>query len=206
MYMRLFRPLKIAGWLYPEALFRIKTSEKLLCLTFDDGPCPESTPILLETLKKHNIEAVFFCTGRGAENYPDLIGKIKSEGHLIGNHGYSHLNGWGTSVKQYVADVERAAGLTSSELFRPPYGRLRLRQYVQLKGNYKIVFWDIMPYDFDNSLSSENSLEVVLRKLRTGSIIVLHDHPNSTAFSFLSQFILNAESQGYRFCPPGKMR
>ena len=131
--MRFFRPCFVAGWIYPEALFRIKTTEKLLYLTFDDGPDPESTPVLLEILEKHNIKVIFFCNGRAAEKYPELIGQIKSQGHLIGNHGYNHLDGWRTSTEKYIADVENAAGFTSSDLFRPPYGRLSLGQYRKLK-------------------------------------------------------------------------
>jgi peptidoglycan/xylan/chitin deacetylase (PgdA/CDA1 family) len=97
--MRLFRPCFIAGWLYPEAIFRIRTTEKLLCLTFDDGPDPGSTPQLLDILDKYNIKSLFFCDGRAAEKYPDLIKRMISRGHIIGNHGYSHLDGWRTSLK-----------------------------------------------------------------------------------------------------------
>ena len=87
--MRFFRPCFIAGWLYPEAIFRMKTDEKLLCLTFDDGPDPDSTPELLDLLERHNIKGIFFCDGRAAEKYPELIDLIISNGHLTGNHGYS---------------------------------------------------------------------------------------------------------------------
>ena len=200
--MRLFRPSFIGGCLYPSALFRIKTTEKLLCLTFDDGPDPESSPRLLDILDKYKVKALFFCDGRAAEKYPDLIDLIKSEGHLIGNHGYNHLNGWNTSPGIYVADVENASLLTSSYLFRPPYGRLRLSQYRRLKQKYRIVFWDIMPYDFDISFSSENSIKVLLKKLRPGSVIVLHDQPWSTLIPVLDQFIETAIQRGYRFILP----
>ena len=200
--MRLFRPGFIGGCLYPEALFRIKTTEKLICLTFDDGPDPVSSPQLLDILGKYDVKALFFCDGRAAENYPYLIELIKSKGHLIGNHGYSHLNGWKTSVKRYIADVENAAGYTSSYLFRPPYGHLRLGQYRKLKERYKIVFWDIMPYDFDKSFSSEDSLKVLLRKLRPGSVIVLHDQPQSTIIPVLHKVIETAIQRGYRFVLP----
>ena len=146
-----------------------------MCLTFDDGPDPDSTPQLLDILDKHDIKALFFCDGRAAEKYPDLINRMISKGHIIGNHGYNHLNGWKTSLKKYIADVVNAAPYTSSGLFRPPYGRLRFNQYRELKEKYKIVFWDIMPYDFDRSFGSGNSLRVLKKKLRRGSIIVLHD-------------------------------
>jgi len=197
--MRLFRPGFFACCLYPEAIFRIRTTEKLLCLTFDDGPNPDSTPQLLEVLDEFNIKAVFFCDGRAAEKYPDLISHITSKGHLIGNHGYNHLNGWKTSTEKYIADIEKAAPTISGSLFRPPYGSLRLGQYRKLKKRYKIVFWDIIPYDFDASFGSEKSLQVLKNKIRPGSVIVLHDNPNSAAINILEEFFAYAVDEGYRF-------
>jgi len=197
--MRLFRPCFIAGCLYPDAIFRIKTSEKLLCLTFDDGPDPDSTPQLLDILDKHNIKALFFCDGRVAEKYPDLINRMISKGHITGNHGYNHLNGWTTSLKKYIADVAKAAPYTSFRLFRPPYGRLRFDQYIKLKEKYKIVLWDIMPYDFDTSFGSENSLRILKNKIRTGSIIVLHDTSHSSANTIIDEFLTFSVNSGYRF-------
>jgi len=103
--MRLFRPCFIAGWIFPEAMFRIGTDEKIISLTFDDGPDPASTPVLLDLLGRHNIKALFFCNGRNAENHPSLMQRILSEGHIAGNHTWSHLNGWTSSVKNYLDDV-----------------------------------------------------------------------------------------------------
>jgi peptidoglycan-N-acetylglucosamine deacetylase len=197
--MRLFRSGFFADCLYPEAIFRIKTTEKLLCLTFDDGPHPNSTPLILEILDKYNIKAVFFCDGRSAKEYPDLINQITSKGHIIGNHGYNHLNGWRTSTEKYIDDIGKAATNTSASLFRPPYGRLRLGQYRRLKKNYKIVFWDLMPYDFDTSFGSEDSLEILKSMIRPGSVIVLHDKPNSATIAILKEFLAFAVDEGYRF-------
>lgn len=197
--MRLFRPCFFARYLYPEAIFRIKTTEKLLCLSFDDGPDPDSTPQLLDILDLYNIKTLFFCTGKLAEKYPHLIKQIISRGHVIGNHSYNHLNGWKTSTETYIADIKRADTSTSGNLFRPPFGRLRLDQYRKLKINYKMVFWDLMPYDFDISFGSENSLNVLKSKIRPGSIIVLHDNPNSAAITILKDFLTFAVDKGFRF-------
>lgn len=197
--MRLFRPGFFVCWLYPEAIFRIKTTEKLLCLTFDDGPNPDSTPQILDILDLYNIKAMFFCDGKAAEKYPDLINQIISKGHVIGNHGYNHLNGWKTSTEKYIADIEKAAAYTSGSLFRPPYGRLRFWQYCKLKRKYKIVFWDIMPYDFDASFGNEKSLQVLKYKIRPGSVILLHDNPNSAAIKILVEFLAFAVDEGYSF-------
>jgi len=197
--MRLFRPCFIAGWLYPDAIFRIRTTEKILCLTFDDGPDPDSTPQLLDILNKYEIKALFFCNGRASEKYPDLIKEMISKGHIIGNHGYNHLNGWITSLNRYVADIMLPASHTSSGLFRPPYGRLRFDQYRKLRKTHKIVFWDIMPYDFDTSFGSENSMRILKSKIRPGSIIVLHDTSHSSANTILDEFLTFSVSSGYRF-------
>lgn len=196
--MRLFRPF-FAQCLYPDAIFRIKTTEKLLYLTFDDGPDPDSTPQLLDILDLYNIKTQFFCNGRAALKYPDLVNKIKVGGHKAGNHGYGHLDGWLTTTKRYIDDISEAAPYTSYDLFRPPYGRLRFAQYRKLKRNYKIVFWDLMPYDFDISFGSENSLRILKSKIRPGSIIVLHDTPNSNANKILDEFITFSLKEGYSF-------
>ena len=197
--MRLFRPFYLSGWIYPGVVYRIKTTEKLLCLTFDDGPDPGSTPYLLEVLEIYGVKAIFFCNGRSSERYPDLIEKIISSGHIVGNHGYDHPDGWKTSLKKYIADIENSATFTSANLFRPPYGRLSPFQYLKLKKTYSIFLWDVMPYDFDTSFGADNCLRVLKKKIRPGSIIVLHDHANSMAKSVIKDFIEFAIHGGYRF-------
>lgn len=197
--MRLFRPGFLVSLLFPEALFRLSTSERLLCLTFDDGPDPESTPSLLDLLALHQIKAIFFCDGRAAEKFPDLLTRIKEEGHIVGNHGYSHLNGWGTSHRNYIEDIRRASQFTSSKLFRPPFGKIKHNQYSTLKESMRIVFWDIMPYDFDPGYGTKKSLKILKRKIRPGSIIVLHDNARSTSLEFIEDFILFARHKGFRF-------
>jgi peptidoglycan-N-acetylglucosamine deacetylase len=200
--MRLFKPCFIARWLYPDAIFRIKTTEKLLYLTFDDGPSPDSTPQLLDILDKHSVKALFFCNGKAAEKYPDLITLMISKGHVIGNHGYNHPDGWKTTWKKYAGDVKHAAHFISSFLFRPPYGRIRIKQYRKVSETYKIVLWDLMPYDFDTSFGSANSLRILKNKIRPGSIIVLHDTPDSCAHKLLDEYITFSISSGFRFGLP----
>jgi peptidoglycan-N-acetylglucosamine deacetylase len=196
--MRLFRPVFFARWLYPEAIFRVRTTSNVLYLTFDDGPDPVSTPRLLGVLKMHDIRALFFCDGRAAEKFPDLITRMRNEGHLIGNHGYCHFDGWYTDTDKYINDVTRASVFTSDKIFRPPYGRLTNKQMRLLK-SYKIAFWDTMAYDFDATFGSTKSLNVLKKRKRPGSIIVLHDKASSCANDILDEFITSSIASGYRF-------
>lgn len=204
--MRLFRPGFIIRHLYPEALFRVKTTDKVIYLTFDDGPDPVSTPLLLSVLAKNQIRALFFCTGEAAERHPDLIEKIVNDGHLTGNHGHKHLKGWYTTTSGYLADIEKSALVTSRVFFRPPYGSISPFQYFKIKDHYKIVFWDIMPYDFDSLFGGRRSLQVLNRMIRPGSVIVLHDRPGSCVLSFIEDFIQSAATLGYRFGEPGDLK
>lgn len=202
--MRLFRPSLFAVSFFPEAFFREKTNEKVLYLTFDDGPDIKSTSVILNILEKHKVRAVFFCSGKAASENPDLMNRIKSEGHLIGNHGYDHLNGLRTSEKKYLADIQLAEQFTSVSLFRPPYGRLRVNQYKALIKKYRIIMWDIMPYDFDINFGRERSLLILKKKIRPGSVIVLHDTSRSCATTILTDFLEFAENEGFRFMLPEK--
>jgi peptidoglycan-N-acetylglucosamine deacetylase len=197
--MRLFRPGFLAACLYPETIFRIKTTEKVLYLTFDDGPDQGSTPQLLDILSRYNINALFFCSGYAAEMNPALLKLLRSEGHLIGNHGYNHLDGWRTDPVTYNSDLIRASCFTSAKIFRPPFGRLSFKQRRKVLESYKIILWDIMAYDFDISFGRDKSLRVLKEKIRPGSIIVLHDKVSSCANSILEEFIVFARDQGYRF-------
>jgi peptidoglycan/xylan/chitin deacetylase (PgdA/CDA1 family) len=196
--MRLFRPFFVLRLIYPEAIFRVTTTKEL-CLTFDDGPDPDTTPHILEILEGSNVKAVFFCSGKEAEKFPELVNLIVSKGHIIGNHGYNHLSGRKTNVSAYIENAERAEEFTSTGLFRPSYGRIRPAQYHALIKKYRIVFWDLMPYDFDEKMDSERVLNMLKKKIRPGSVIVLHDKTSSSCLSFLAEFIKYAENIGYKF-------
>lgn len=197
--MRQYRPFFLIRKIFAKAIFRIPTEEKVLCLTFDDGPHPESTVEILNILGKYQVKAMFFLTGANAGNYPHIKDMITAAGHGIGNHGYRHISGWRTSAAKYEENVSRAAPLVPSGFYRPPYGRLTLRQYHRLIRGYIVVFWDLMPYDFSGSQSAANCLKILRKKIRPGSIIVLHDSPDSKATGFLAGFIEYAAGEGYRF-------
>ena len=200
--MRFFRPLLPARWLFREGHFRIKGKEKCVCLSFDDGPDPAVTPKILSILDKYKVKAIFFCKGSEAEKYPSLVEEIRSRGHLVGNHTYSHLKGITTSLDDYIRDVERASLSTSDSLLRPPYGKLKIRQYKKLLEKYDIFFWDVMPYDFDTSLSPQQVLNIALKKVRKGSIIVLHDRKGTTAPFILDELLSALIAKGYKISLP----
>lgn len=204
--MRFFRPPFLLRALSHGALFRVRGAEGRLFLTFDDGPDPVSTPLILDSLSNLGIKACFFCSGSRAELYPDLVSRIKSEGHLVGNHGFRHLNGWLTATEEYVADIKRADSFTSSDLLRPPYGKLSPSQFYVLKADYNIVFWDLMPYDFDKKLSLTDQMQILRKKIRPGSIIVMHDSMESTAAALLPALAAAALEKGYSFGDPSLLR
>lgn len=185
--------------IYPGAIFRIPEKGKKLYLTFDDGPDPASTPQILDILNSHDVTATFFCTGSKVIRSPGLFARIASGGHIIGNHGFSHLNGLKTPIRTYCADIFKGRDVTQSNLFRPPYGRLRVRQYRILERTMRIVFWDIMPYDFDKKMHPETSFAILSARVRPGSVIVLHDKAESSALVYLDRFIRSSIDKGYTF-------
>jgi peptidoglycan/xylan/chitin deacetylase (PgdA/CDA1 family) len=200
--MRLVRPFFIIPFVYREALFRIKTPEKVLFLSFDDGPYPDTTPRIIEILGNYNIKALFFCTGTLAEAGQEIVTVIRSGGHLVGNHGYDHLSGFRTPPDMYYNNVQAAAAFTSEKIFRPPYGQITPSQFKMISRSYKIVFWDVMAYDFDLEFGWEKSFDLLKRMIRNGSIIVFHDKPASSVLLILERFIEHAISKGFRFDLP----
>lgn len=160
---------------YPECWWKVNTSTKTIYLTFDDGPIPEITPFVLAQLKQWNAKATFFCIGKNVTANPEIFKQIKEDGHVIGNHTYEHLNGWKTTNKQYFENIEKCAAVVASKLFRPPYGKLKLSQYRQLKKRYRIVMWDVLSFDFDANTSPQQVLKNVLQNTEAGSIVVMHD-------------------------------
>lgn len=163
--------------LYPSLIWRMPRDQKRIFLTFDDGPIPDVTPWVLNTLKRYGIKATFFCVGANIEKNPDIFKRMLDEGHQVANHTYNHISGWQHGIDTYLENVERCEHLTGSLLFRPPYGRGKRNQYKALKKRgYRIVMWDVLSGDFDMKLSNEKCLNGVLKYTRNGSIIVFHDN------------------------------
>jgi len=201
--------VKTPWWLkkiYSSYVWSIDTKEKILYLSFDDGPHAVATPFVLDELKKHQAKATFFCIGKNVVVEPAIYKRILDEGHTVGNHTYSHLNGWKTKDDVYLDDVREAGKFIDSIMFRPPYGRIKSFQAKNIKSvlsrrNVKIIMWDIISGDFDNTLNGNQCLQNVILNAKSGSIVVFHD--SEKAFSRL-QFVLPAVLQffgekGYRF-------
>jgi len=162
-------------YFFPSLTWRINTKEKNIYLTFDDGPHPEITPWVLETLKKFDAHATFFCVGQNVKNHPEIFRRIIESNHSVGNHTMNHLNGWKTSDDVYRADILECKKLIPSKLFRPPYGKIKNSQSRKLKNEFNIYMWDVLSKDYDSTLTGEECYQRVIRKTNKGSIIVFHD-------------------------------
>lgn len=197
----LARPPALLRKLYPEALWRMKQSEKKIYLTFDDGPVPGATPEALSILKKHGVKASFFCVGENVGKHPEIYKQLLAEGHTVGNHTAHHADGWVTTSLKYLREVQECASLVHSELFRPPYGRMRRSQYKAIRRKYKVVMWDVLTCDFDQSLAREHVLEISLMYSRPGSIVVFHDSEKALRNMqwVLPRYIEEMKAQGYEF-------
>ena len=184
-----FNWVKTNKWIkkiFNNLVWDIPNSDKKIYLTFDDGPIPEVTEWVLDILKSKEIKATFFCIGDNIQKYPEVYKRILAEGHQTGNHTFNHLNGWKTETNHYIDNFKLcetehlklpiAIGTEHSFLFRPPYGKIKPSQSKAIRQlGYKIIMWDVLSYDFDQSISVEKCLENVISNTEQGSIIVFHD-------------------------------
>lgn len=190
--------------LYPDYVWHIKEGEKKLYLSFDDGPHPVITPFVLDCLAQYNAKATFFCIGKNVQKYPEVYKRIIDSGHATGNHTQHHLNGWRSGDEEYIRSIREASTLIDTNLFRPPYGRIRKSQarlLKQLNPGVKIIMWNILSGDWDENLKPEICLKRLLRKTRTGDIIVFHDTDKAFArLEFcLPKLLRHFSKQGYQF-------
>ncbi len=212
----MYYPFKIPYFIqriFPRYLWRVTGTEKVIYLTFDDGPNPIITPWILTLLKEYRAQATFFCLGKKMEVAPQLTQDIVDQGHRLANHTYSHLKAYVTQDTAYLADVEKATKLikkikplnpekTEPVLFRPPYGKIKNSQAKKLidKG-YRIVMWEVLSGDFDPDLSAEKSLQKLLKHTQSGSIVVFHDSrkAKNTLQNVLPKALAHWNQQGFIF-------
>jgi peptidoglycan-N-acetylglucosamine deacetylase len=195
--------------LYPRCVWDIHTKEKVLYLTFDDGPHPVATPFILQTLQQYSAHATFFCIGKNVAEHMAIYRNIIDAGHRVGNHTFNHLNGWKVSDEQYMQNILEAGKYIDSNLFRPPYGRITRFQVKLLSGirnspvnkNFRIIMWDVLSGDFDQSLDGDMCAQNVIRNARSGSVVVFHD--SEKAFSRIREALPKTldffSKKGYRF-------
>jgi len=174
--------VKTPFWLrafYPACTWKFPSSEKVIYLSFDDGPHPEATPFVLAQLKKFNAKASFFCIGNNVLSYANIYEQILQDGHAVGNHTYDHLNGWKTDTTTYIDNIKSASNLIVSNLFRPPYGRISSAQLKKIRSTktlpQQIIMWDVLSGDFDLKLTGEQCARNVIQHAKSGSIVVFHD-------------------------------
>lgn len=194
----------LPGWftgMFPDAYWHIPTGEKVVYLTFDDGPVPDVTNSVLSILKEHDVKATFFCVGENVMKYPDIFHEILEEGHLVGNHTFNHIKGFKCADNYYFENIEKANKLIKSNLFRPPYGLLKNSQFKKLKTKYKIIMWDVISCDYDSRLTVENCISNVMDFVRDGSIITFHDSykAEKNVLAALPKVIELLKAQGYSF-------
>lgn len=201
----LFHTPKWIESVYPGLVWKINTKEQAVFLTFDDGPDELATEYVLDQLDRFSAKATFFCIGENIRKNPGLFLKVMEKGHAFGNHTFRHLNGWKTGSEVYLRDVvrfEEEAKKFSAEtnLFRPPYGRIRKSQFIRLKNKYKAIMWSHQAGDFDRNLHV-NSARKALLKGRSGSIFLFHD--SFTAYKNLKKLLPivldHYSSAGYHF-------
>ena len=181
-------------------------TQKKIAITFDDGPTPE-TIVVLDFLKQHNVKATFFCIGLQIEKHPDIFKRILAEGHLIGNHSYSHPNGMGFLSTERVKEeiikndeiIEQHSG-KKALFYRPPFGvtNPRIAKAVSDSG-HKVIGWNNR--SLDTVITDQSKiLKRIKRKIKPGSIILLHDASDKTA-QVLEQLLLFLQSENYLVIP-----
>lgn len=161
--------------LFPGLIWKMPARHNDIYLTFDDGPIPEVTPWVLDTLKEFDARATFFCVGDNVRKYPEVFNRVIEEGHNVGNHTFNHISGWATENISYFNNIRHCARMVNSHLFRPPYGKVKPSQVQFLQRHYQIVMWDVLSGDFDRDLSPEDCLQNVIQHADAGSIVVFHD-------------------------------
>ena len=176
--MYLIKSPLLLKWYYPSLVWNKARDRKVIYLTFDDGPIPDVTDFVLNTLKSFNAKATFFCIGDNIIKHQDVFQRVLTVGHKIGNHTFNHLKGWETEDNHYIHNFNTCQNLTKTDLFRPPYGRIKKSQIKALKKQHpalQIIMWDVLSGDFDLSLSPQSCYKNVIKHTENGSIIVFHD-------------------------------
>lgn len=145
-------------------------------ITFDDGPHPSVTPEILALLKEYDASATFFPTGTDAAAYPKLMDAIRTAGHDVHLHSWSHNRIVCRSLSVMMEEINQCRSFSGSHTYRPPFGRFTLRQLFWLRRNrFRIVLWNVSTRDYLPTSVSEKSMNRFLQRIRPGDIILLHN-------------------------------
>ncbi|HMP29468.1 MAG TPA: polysaccharide deacetylase family protein [Saprospiraceae bacterium] len=184
-----------------DCLWELPKDQKVIYLTFDDGPTPEVTDWVLAILQIYNAKATFFSIGKNIVAHPKIYANILTSRHSVGNHTFDHLDGFQVSTKEYLDNINKASECIESNLFRPPYGRMTINQYLQVKKQNKIIMWDLLSGDFDPKMSAKKSIDTLISKAKDGSIITFHDSIKAKPLlqSILPEVLHYWHENGYTF-------
>ncbi len=187
--------------IFPSLLWKVKTKENVIYITFDDGPHPDITPKVLEILNQYNAKATFFCVGENVEKYPETFQLILDANHAVGNHTYNHIKGWKTNTVNYTENINKASKFIGSSLFRPPYGRITMEQIKSVSKDYKIIMWSVLTRDYEKNLNINKAIRKLCNQTSQGDIVVFHDSRKAemNMFILLKQMLEFFSKQGYRF-------
>jgi len=194
-------PYLIRKFYNKKLIWNIPVNEKKIFLTFDDGPVPGFTNEILSILNQFDAKASFFCVGENVKNHKKEFEKILSNGNLVGNHTFNHLNGRQTPFEEYISNISKSRNLYETKLFRPPYGKITSNQINKISENYKIIMWTVLAGDFDKNVSKEKCLKNAINYTRKGSIIVFHDNKKTKdkVLFALPKFLEYFSKKGYSF-------
>jgi peptidoglycan/xylan/chitin deacetylase (PgdA/CDA1 family) len=195
----------VGGITFVASPAQAAAARKTVYLTFDDGPDSRWTPRYLDVLKKNGAKGTFFTTGRNAKAYPKIVARIDREGHLLANHTWNHPNLTRlskTQVKSQLTRTQSALGRYRSDCMRPPYGATNssVRRWTAEVG-LRTVLWDVDSRDWENSQNATRIHNRVLKNVRNGSVVLMHDGGDSQADSLaaLKRLLPELKSRGYTF-------
>ena len=212
--MHFFSVPSTIQWLIPSCTWRKVGQEKVIYLTFDDGPHPEITAWVMDELKKHQIKATFFCVGDNLRKHTATAKQLLTEGHQIGNHTMHHIKGWKHKNVDYLRDIEDCDTeickiheqlndeKAQPRLFRPPYGQIKPSQIKLLRTKgYEIIQWSDLSCDYDKRLDCERSLSALVKNAKSGSIVVFHDSEKAEnqLKQILPRYLEAMLAEGYTF-------
>lgn len=201
----------VLGWATPHILWRVETTAPLVALSFDDGPAPDHTPEILDILARHRAHATFFLIGDRAARYPDLVARLRSQGHEVGNHYLTISSTLRDTDEQFVAKLTRTEDILALhppvKLFRPPGGRIRSsqRRLAEERG-YRVVLGSAHPYDPVHPPVAYIRW-LIEKNLAPGVIVILHDgiRDPSRSIAALDSILTAGEAKGLKFVTIGRL-